>query len=66
MSKRTRNALSIKMSNLVGSGKELYTSELPTARDMLRYGIFLREINDKNVRNYIVDHLVTVPYWWCR
>ncbi|XP_065665091.1 uncharacterized protein LOC136086713 [Hydra vulgaris] len=26
---------------------------------MLRYGIFLREINDKNVRNYTVDHLVT-------
>ena len=53
------NALSIKMSNLVGSGKKICVSELPTARDMLRYGIFLREINDKNIKNYTVDHLVT-------
>ena len=29
------------MSNLVGSGKELYISELPTARDMLRYGALI-------------------------
>ena len=34
-------------------------SEVPTARGMLKYGIFLREINDKNIRNYAVDHLVT-------
>jgi len=59
MSNRTRNALIIKMSNLVGNGKELYVSELPTARDILRYGILLREISEKNSRNYTVDQLVT-------
>lgn len=42
----------------VGNGQELLVSELPTVRDILRYGIYLREQCEDDRRNYPVDQLV--------
>jgi len=41
----------------VGTGRELLTSELPTARDLLRYGLLLRELSDKDKKNYTKKEL---------
>jgi hypothetical protein len=54
----TRNLSATHLSRYVGKGKLLLPSELPIARDILRYGIFLRETSDLNKRNYSVDKLV--------
>ena len=56
--KKTSNT-SAHLSKFVGRGKQLLPSELPTARDILRCGIFLRETSDQNKRDYTVDKLVT-------
>jgi hypothetical protein len=40
------------MSNFIGTGREMLPSELPTLRDVLRYGLLLREQSGENVRNY--------------
>ena len=39
---KTRHASGTKMSELLGSGKKLTLSELPTLREVLRFGIWLR------------------------
>ena len=44
---------------MVGSGRELLVAELPTVRDLLRYGLYLRDISDTNRRNYTNDQLIT-------
>ena len=44
--KKTRNTLATHLSRFVGRGKQLLLSELPTARGILKYGIFLRETSD--------------------
>ena len=46
------------MSNVVGTGKNLLPSDLPTVRDMLMYGLLQRELSEVNKRNYSVDQLV--------
>nr|XP_047145333.1 uncharacterized protein LOC124818441 [Hydra vulgaris] len=46
----------------LGSGKELPTAELPTLRDVLRYGIFLRETSKLNRRNYSNSDLIQNIY----
>lgn len=46
------------MRTLVGTGWELLVSELPTVRDLLRSGIFLREKSENDRRNDPVDQLV--------
>ncbi|XP_065663964.1 uncharacterized protein LOC136085927 [Hydra vulgaris] len=46
----------------LGSGKELPTAELPTMRDVLRYGIFLRETSKLNRRNYSNSELIQDIY----
>ena len=56
---KTRNTVSSHLSTLVGTGRELTPSELPTTRDLLRLGIFFRETNVENRRNYCVDDLVS-------
>ena len=56
---KTRTAASSHLSTLVGTGKELTPSELPTTRDLLRLGIFLRETNVENRRNCCSDDLVS-------
>ena len=40
---RTRGEASTLMSEYLGKGKEMLMTELPTLRDCLRYGIFLKE-----------------------
>src|SRR6218665_1732188 len=40
------------MNILIGSGRDLLPFELPTLRDVMRYGIFLREQSGEDVRNY--------------
>ena len=55
---RTRNKVTSHLSNLIRSGRDLIPSELPTHRDVLRYGILLREQADNDRRNYPVMNLV--------
>lgn len=50
--RKTRLATSTHMSNFIGTGREMLPSELPTLRDVLRYGLLLREQSGENVRNY--------------
>ena len=54
MAARTTHKSSSHMSNYVGTGKDLLLTELPTVRDLLRYGILQRELSEENKRNYIV------------
>jgi hypothetical protein len=54
----TRNTVFSHLTSLVGTGKELTPSELPTTRDLLRLGIFYRETSYEDKRNYSVDDLV--------
>ena len=55
---RTRTNSSYHLSHLVVNGRELLVSELPTLRDILRYGIYLREKSEDDRRNYPVEQLV--------
>ena len=45
--------------HLVGFGKELPVTELPTPQDLLRYGLNIREIREFDKRNYYTDQLVS-------
>ena len=56
--KRTRLQTFTHMSNLIGTGREFLPSELPTLRDVLRYGLLLREQSGEDVRNYPVVSLI--------
>lgn len=55
---KTRTQLLSHLSILIGTGRELPVSELPTVRDVLRFGILLREQNSKNRRNYTDKELI--------
>ena len=55
---KTRSKSACQLSNLIGKSSEFLPSELPTSRDILNYGLYLREISEKNYRNYTVDQLV--------
>ena len=59
---RTRTQSKSNLSDLVGTGRELLVSELPTVRDILRYGIYLREQFAEDRRNYPVDQLLRDIY----
>ena len=50
--KRTRQSSFTHLSNLIGSGRDLLQSQLHTLRDILRYGLRLREQSDEDLRNY--------------
>jgi len=54
---KTRGNASTHLSHYVGSGMELLTSELPTVRDLLRYGLLLRELSEKDKKNYTKKEL---------
>ena len=60
MSTRTRKKSSCRLSLYLGVGNELISSELPTVRDILRYGLLQRELSEKDKRNLLVDELVTM------
>lgn len=55
---KTRLQTSTPLHHLVGSGAELPVAELPTVRDLIRYGLYLRQISEQNRRNYSIDQLV--------
>ena len=50
------------MNNLLGTSRDLLPSELPTLRDVLRYGLLLREQNDDDKRNYPTANLAKDIY----
>ena len=55
---KTRKKSGSHLSNLVGAGKEFLPSELPTSRDVLRYGVLIRELSEENRRNFPINLLV--------
>ena len=63
MANRTRNKSSSHLSNYIGPGKDLVPSELPTVRDILRYGLLKRELSDQDKfhmeENQLVEMMVT-------
>ena len=68
---KTRRQVSTHLHHLVGSGRELPVAELPTVRDLIRYGLHLRDTSDKNRRNYtnynLVNDLTTgLLAQWCK
>ena len=60
--KRTRLTTFMHLSNLLRRGRDLLPSELPTQRDILRYGLLLREQSDNDTRNYSVSDLAKDIY----
>ena len=56
---KTRWNVCSHLHQLVGSARELPVAELPTVRDLIRYGLYLREISDQDRRNYTNEQLVT-------
>jgi hypothetical protein len=44
--KRTRYSTFTHLGNFLGTGRQLLPSELPTLRDVLRYGLLLRELSE--------------------
>ena len=55
--RKTRGSLTSQLSSLVGPGRELIPSQLPTNSDLLRLGILLREQADKYSRHYSVNEM---------
>ena len=55
----TRASIKSSISQYIGSGKEFTLTELPTLREVLRYGVFLQEKykieHDKDYRNYSIQ-----------
>lgn len=60
--KKTRQGILTHMRTFIGSGKPLMVSELPTLRDVLRYGLFLREQKFESIRSYTVIKLAQDVY----
>ena len=58
MATKTRIKSSCQLSLFLGVGKELVVSELPTARDILRYGLLQRELSEQDRRNINVNEIV--------
>ena len=44
MAYKTRDKVSCKLTTLIGTASEFLESELPTLRDVLKYGLFFRRI----------------------
>ena len=55
--RKTRGSLTSHLSSLVGPGRELIPSQLPTNSDLLRLGILLREHADKYSLHYSVNEM---------
>ena len=51
---KTRKKSGSHLSEYLGTGKELLVSELPTLRDILRYGLLVRELSENDPRNMTV------------
>ena len=69
---KTRHEISLQLADYLGKGKEMCLSELPTLRDCLMYGLFVKETDpsyiNKNVSTKILarDILVKVKEQWQR
>lgn len=68
---KTRQQVWTHLHDLVGSGSELPVAELPTVRDLMRYGLYLRQVSDEDRRNYtndeiIVDIMNALLSQWCK
>ena len=51
--RKTRSEASTNLSKLIGVGKEMSETDLPTQRDILQYGLFLKETNPEFIEaNY--------------
>ena len=63
--KRTRLGTFTHMTNLIGTGRELMPSEHPTVRNIIRYGILLREESGDDSRSYTaasLERIFTLKY----
>ena len=58
---RTRHISGSNLSDLIGKGKGVLTSELPTARDISQIGIFLKETHHIGSKN-LVNEMITDIY----
>ena len=58
MAAKTRKKSSSHLSMYLGVGQELPLNQLPTLRDLLRYGIYLREVSHVDKLFYPIDTLV--------
>ena len=58
----TRKKCGSKLSEYLGKGKLLHISELPTLRDVLRFGLYLQETSALDKRNYPVVNLMKDIY----
>ena len=54
---RTRKKSGTHLSDYLGTGENMLVSELPTLRDVLRYGILLRQNSEGDPRNYQVKDM---------
>lgn len=59
---KTRSQNWTHLHDLVGSSRQLPTSKLPTARDLIRCGLYLRETSEEDKRHYTNDKLVSDMY----
>ena len=58
MTTKTRRMTLSHLSLYVGTGRKLLNTELPTVRDLLRYGVLLRELSEKDKRSYSNEQLI--------
>ena len=59
---RTRKTSGSNLSDVIGKGKEFLASELPTARDVLQFGLFLKETDNRPASKYPVSELINNIY----
>ena len=62
MQRKTRLSTFSHLASFVGRGKHFNPSELPTVRDVLQYGILLREQSEADKRNYSSSSLANDIY----
>ena len=59
---KTRHTSGSNLSDLIGKGKEFLASELPTARDVLQLGLFMKETDNRPASKYPVSELINDIY----
>ena len=59
---RTRKTSGSNLSDVIGKEKEFLASELPTARDVLQFGLFLKETDNRPASKYPVSELINNIY----
>ena len=59
---KTRRSSGSNITDLIGKGKQLLASELPTARNILQLGIYLKETDERPSRQFLVYEMVNEIY----